>query len=290
MKKIIFILSLFISFNAYAQYIDDSIANNQPTEEDKVFELEQKLNKLEDKLELFSKGLIKSNAQASRNRGETNSPEILLDQIQFRQDRLEQNIKNYVNEIERLNNKIEMLTKKLENLNEDYKVRFDLIEKSKEAEPKQEEKQTKKEDNSVILNTMNIDPDLLYKDAMEFIKKGEYSKAEQNFKIIISKFPKHELAGNAVYWLGETYYVRSDYANAVSTFADGVKKYGDSQKGPDSLLKLGLSFKALKKNKEACTTFSSLPVKYKKASSDLISRAKKEASELKCNAKNQTKK
>jgi len=293
MKVVFFLLSLlYCGQYAAAQIIDDSVPD--ASDESKYYEIEEKVEKLEKQFNLFSKEMLKSSASAARKRGDNTAPEIYLDQIQIRVDRLEQNVRNYVNEIERLNNRVDTLNKRLDKINDDYKVRFELLEKSVseiknrppvESQSKNSPAPVKTSDKvgagqaaDAIVDT----PDELYKAAIEYIKKSDYVKAENNLKIVINKYPKHALASNAMYWLGETYYVRADYKNAVAAFADGVKKYGKGAKGPDSLLKLGYSYKKLKKNREACMTFVGLPVKYPKAEKSLLTRAKKEAADLKC--------
>ena len=54
------------------------------------------------------------------------------------------------------------------------------------------------------------------------------------------------------------------FEKAILEFGEGLKKYPDSIKGPDNMLKLGLSFANLEKN-EACNVFYELEVKYKSA-------------------------
>jgi len=293
MKVLFFLLSLlYCGQYAAAQIIDDSIPD--ASDENKYYAIEEKVEKLEKQFNLFSKEMLRSSASAARKRGDNAAPEIYLDQIQIRVDRLEQNVRNYVNEIERLSNRVDTLNKRLDKINDDYKVRFELLEKSvaeiknrpqADNTVKNAPSAAKTSDKPVakpVPDAVADTPDELYKTAIEYIKKGDYVKAENNLKIVINKYPKHALASNAMYWLGETYYVRADYKNAVAAFADGVKKYGKGAKGPDSLLKLGYSYKKLKKNKEACMTFVGLPVKYPKADKSLLTRAKKEAGELKC--------
>ena len=80
--------------------------------------------------------------------------------------------------------------------------------------------------------------------------------AEAGFSTFLQKYPDHSLAGSAQYWLGETYYARKDYSNAMTAFAEGYKSYKNGQKGPDSLLKLGITLAALGKKQEACSMFA----------------------------------
>jgi len=76
----------------------------------------------------------------------------------------------------------------------------------------------------------------LYHDAFKLLQDGDYAGAERSFKAFVQNNPKHPLAGNAQYWLGETYYARHDYQNAMVAFAEGYKVYKTSPKGPDNLL------------------------------------------------------
>ena len=90
----------------------------------------------------------------------------------------------------------------------------------------------------------------LYHEAFKLLQDGDYAGAERGFKTFVQRNPQHVLAGNAQYWLGETYYARRDYQNAMVAFAEGYKVYKASPKGPDNLLKLGVTLAALDKKPE----------------------------------------
>ena len=92
----------------------------------------------------------------------------------------------------------------------------------------------------------------------------------------------NELAGNAVYWLGETYYVRKDYARAATYFLDGFQKYPQSRKGPDNLLKLGMTLGELNHKAEACQALNQVAKKYPKAPEKVMQRASAEIKRLSC--------
>ncbi len=125
-------------------------------------------------------------------------------------------------------------------------------------------------------------PDELYNKAYDYLKRNDYVNAEKLFSDFIKKFPQNKFAGNAQYWLGETYYVRNDYEKAAIAFADGYKNYPDSNKSQDSLLKLGFAMKGLNKNKEACLAFKSFNEKFPNAKGALKTRANQEISNLRC--------
>jgi tol-pal system protein YbgF len=104
-----------------------------------------------------------------------------------------------------------------------------------------------------------------YDKAYALLKGGNYAEAEKAFAAFVQANPNDALAGNAQYWLGESFYVRGDHQKAAESFAEGYLKYPKSPKAPDNLLKLGLSLDALGKKKEACASFDRLQKEFKSA-------------------------
>jgi tol-pal system protein YbgF len=90
-------------------------------------------------------------------------------------------------------------------------------------------------------------------------------RRERGFKAFLQSNPRHQLAGNAQYWLGETYYARHDYQNAMTAFADGYEVYKASSKGPDNLLKLGVTLTVLGRKPDACAVFAKFNQEYPRA-------------------------
>src|SRR5262249_39493379 len=107
--------------------------------------------------------------------------------------------------------------------------------------------------------------DQLYHEAFKKLQDGDYPGAERGFKSFLQSNPRHVLAGNAQYWLGETYYARRDYQNAMTAFAEGYKVYKTSPKGPDNLLKLGITLAALGRKTDACEMFAKYNQDYPRA-------------------------
>ncbi len=66
------------------------------------------------------------------------------------------------------------------------------------------------------------------------------------FRAFLSKYPDHELAANAQYWLGEALYARKDYSGATEEFMAVLKNHKSSPKAPGAALKLGYSFYELR--------------------------------------------
>ena len=122
----------------------------------------------------------------------------------------------------------------------------------------------------------------MYDAAFQALREQKYDRAETAFKAFLKKYKDDALAGNAQYWLGETYYVRGNYPEAAKIFAQGYQKYPKSSKAPDNLLKLGLSLSQNGKTKEACVTLQQLGVQYTNAAAVIKQRAADERKKLQC--------
>ncbi len=122
----------------------------------------------------------------------------------------------------------------------------------------------------------------IYASGMEALNSSLYDEAEMAFQQILTQYPNDKLAGNAQYWIGEVYFKQGNYNKAKVAFKNGYEKYHNGNKAPDSLFKLGLTFKANKENKNACIVLSSFGAEFPKANADLAKRVQAEASKLGC--------
>jgi tol-pal system protein YbgF len=125
-------------------------------------------------------------------------------------------------------------------------------------------------------------PEDQYDYAFGLLRQADYAKAEQALGKFLDAHPEHELAGNAKYWLGETFYVRGNYERAAVTFAEGFQTYPESQKAPDNLLKLGMSLAQIDRTEDACGIFAELQSRYPDAKNNILQRAEREESRLNC--------
>jgi tol-pal system protein YbgF len=116
------------------------------------------------------------------------------------------------------------------------------------------------------------------------LQQQNFGAAETALREFVTVHPTDPLAGDAHYWLGETFYVRKDFQQAAFVFADAFQKYPDGKKAPDSLFKLGMSLSELGKTKEACTAFDRLTRNFPKAPAHLKSRIEVQQRKLKCQA------
>jgi tol-pal system protein YbgF len=121
-----------------------------------------------------------------------------------------------------------------------------------------------------------------YDYAFDLLKRAEYAEAEQALRQFVSAYPHDPLAGNAQYWLAETYYVRNNYSEAATQFLKGYQTYPQSPKAPDNLFKLGLTLTILGKVQEACSAFQRFDKEYPAAPGALKRRVVDERQRLGC--------
>lgn len=122
----------------------------------------------------------------------------------------------------------------------------------------------------------------LYEQGFAQIKAGDHAGAETTFSRFMKEYPSHALAPNALYWLGETYYVRKDYDKAARTFAEAYQKYPNGPKGADNLLKLGLSLAGKGEKDNACIALGQLKKEYPKGPDPVLKRGETEMATLGC--------
>ncbi len=126
------------------------------------------------------------------------------------------------------------------------------------------------------------DPTDSYERAFSLLRDRNYSASGDAFQAFLDRYPGHDLAPNAKYWLGETFYVRNDFERAARVFAEAYQQYPDGPKGPDNLLKLGMALAGLGKKEDACLAYAQLQKEYPKGAVPILARADKEMDALDC--------
>ena len=128
--------------------------------------------------------------------------------------------------------------------------------------------------------------DKQYDYTTQFLKDGDYDGAEKAFKKFLEINPKHNLSGNAQYWLAETFRVRQLYTDAALNYLIGYQKYPKSTKAPINLLKLGVSLVQIDEKEQGCKMIVGMVLQYPYASSSVKEKAKYEAQKFKCDKQN----
>jgi len=186
-------------------------------------------------------------------------------QTEDRMDRLEDQMRDLDGKFEVINNSISQLNDRLNKLSSDVDMRLTALEHGGAAgastppasaptgaEPAQAS--AAPAGGAAAAAT----PAQQYQNAFALLRRADYPGAEQALRNFVVQHPKDPLAGNAQYWLGETYYVRRNWKDAAIAFAEGYQKYPKSGKAPDDLLKLAMSLGNMGQKANACTALRRL--------------------------------
>ena len=90
-----------------------------------------------------------------------------------------------------------------------------------------------------VAPTPVVDEKSVYDEAFAALRDGRYAESARRFQAFREQFPDGELADNALYWLGESYYVTQNYRVALETFSELQRRFPGSAKAPDAMLKVG---------------------------------------------------
>lgn len=210
--------------------------------------------------------------------------------------------------IEEIQNKINALDEKLKLIDSDFQARIKKIEEQQKKESNYEKQETNTIDDKKAIKMFNqedvpanvkdqilglqkstnektqlsdIEIKKKYENAIKLLWASKFNEAESELQNL-KKIEPEDLMPNIQYWLGEVYYAQKNFEKAIIAFGEGLEKYPESIKGPDNLLKLGLSFSNLKKKDEACNILFELELKYKDAPKNVQERASSEIKKLEC--------
>lgn len=272
-------------------------------------ELADRLDRIEDALKGVQKKLS-NNYIGAKQPSDSVASEDKLDAMVMQLQEVEQSLRQLTGEVETVKYSQESLQERIDRVNADMGIRFAEMEKKlqafeqknaqlearvmqeenakKEAERKQKEKEAadkkaaREREQKIKAQYGKKQPKELYDEAFASIKKQDYKQAQKQFEAFLSLYPQDTLAGNAQYWLGETFFARSQFQEAAIAFAEGFQKYRTSQKAPDNLFKLGLTMAKLKKKQEACIAFQNFSKEYPKVSESMKKRLQSEMQKLSC--------
>ena len=258
------------------------------------------LNKLE-RLERNITDLTKDKTEKSLKSGYISRNEKRFDGIETdlqknfgKIEELENRLDNIENNINISNQSIEMrfqeISEEISNLsrillNQNTKKTTSAKESTSDLDlgnllEKNKGNKTDKIDNAIAVD-VEVDIKKKYENAIKLLWSNEYDDALKELLELRDVNPT-DLMPNIQYWLGEVHYARKDFEKAIIEFGTGLKDYPESIKGPDNMLKLGLSFSNIKKKIEACNVLIELQLKYPDASKNVLQRAGKEKKRLNC--------
>jgi len=316
-KKIIFsikivLIFIFINLNLIKVYAEEN-----ETMLDQLISLQKDIKTLEKAV--YSKD---NSVNSSSSSISSNNDDVLTKHLLKLSD-LEEQFKTLTNNFEEVNFKLDKLSNRITKIQTDNQVRFQDIESNTPNNNKKLSKkknlpgsdqpqdlggvsdsdvaaletvqktQSIESASTVITETPeraekilpDVSPEKQYEFAISFLKVGDYETAEYALREFVDLHSKHELAGNAQYWYGETFRVRQLYQDAATAYLDGYQKYPKSSKAPVNLLKLGVMLVQIGEKEQGCSMIKGVKVQYPKANQSVIQKAEYEKKKFNCEKK-----
>jgi tol-pal system protein YbgF len=107
---------------------------------------------------------------------------------------------------------------------------------------------------------VSLDPEAkrAYDAAMALVSARQYDRALDALAAFLVRWPDHPYADHAMYWRGECYFARGEYARAAEQFEGVVARFPTGAKAPDALLKLGITRQRMADSTRAREAFERL--------------------------------
>ena len=310
-NKFLFLISIFLFF-----------ANISFAQQDKMSELLDRLEKIQKDIQTLEKAVYSKNASLPSDNVVVNEAltrqlskiSELEKQIQQMTSKYEENnykLQQLLDRLNKVSNDSQLRFQQLENnkvISEKVSAPKEVILEKTPAVKKKEtnilnsEEVDKEEENVIqekpvqseniklkekvnkpktkILPKVSIAEQ--YKYAMNIMKSGDFEKAEIAFKEFVDTHSKHELAGSAQFWYGETFYIRQLYEDAAAAFLDGYQKYPNSPKASENLLKLGVTLAELGEIEQGCKMIINLKKAYPKTDAAILQKSSYEKKRFNC--------
>ena len=120
--------------------------------------------------------------------------------------------------------------------------------------------------------------EVLYTAAVKDQTTGKYDLALQEFTDYLKYFSNTQFASNAQFYIGDIYYRRQDYANALQAFDNVLERFPDGNKTADAHYMKGQTLMAMGRNDSAAREFRDVYNSY--PDTDLAAKAKARLKDL----------
>ena len=127
-----------------------------------------------------------------------------------------------------------------------------------------------------------IDPATIYDDARARLLDGDFDGAQSGFETFVTDHGDDPRAGEAWYWLGETFFVRNNFAESADAYIASLRAQPTGVRAPDALVRLAASLHGLDRTREACDTLAQFNRQFPNASAASRDRAARESVRAGC--------
>ncbi len=262
----------------------------------------QRLNRVQEDLRILQKDYYRGQktgvSRMSAGSASKKEKGRLVD-AEIRMSNLEAEMRRLTGQLEDVGHGMQTMLQRLDSLVKDADFRLTEIEHRLARTPEvarstekvgkvsATQQEALNQSNSVKIKNTSIlpegTPEERYKYAYSLLITTQWTKAETAFQEFLDQHGDDKLAGNAQYWLGETFYARQNLHEATRAFLVGIQRYPNSMKAPDTMLKLGISLAKLGKSDDSCAAFLEMQNKFPNLRNRLRKRLLKEMTVGGCN-------
>lgn len=95
-----------------------------------------------------------------------------------------------------------------------------------------------------------------YDQAFALLGTGDYDAAQQALRAFIASYPNENLTADAYYWLGESWLIQQDFAQAIQAFQKVIEDFSDHPRYENALLRGADSLVGLNDLGQAITLYN----------------------------------
>jgi len=179
-------------------------------------------------------------------RGQLAEQQALIDRLQKeiqvlrgRIQEMENSLEQKSEDLEKADSKMEDQFDRMDKATRSNKERIDQLEKYLNVETTENNGLFKGSDNSTDKEPTENEAFTLAKQKFD---RGDHAGARNAFKEFLKKYPQSEMADNAIFWIGETYFYEKWYEKAILEYEKVITQYPKGDRVPSALLKQGISF------------------------------------------------
>ena len=118
--------------------------------------------------------------------------------------------------------------------------------------------------------------------AIKDVEQGRFDLGEDRLRGFLTAYPGSPLEGEALYWLGESQFVRGAFQNAARSYLDGYNSNRANVSAPRNLYRLGVTLGRLGQVNEACLTLREVGKQFPTGPAEVIGGAATELDALNC--------
>lgn len=104
-----------------------------------------------------------------------------------------------------------------------------------------------------------------YNEGMSLVRAEKAEPGRKLLEDFLAAAPESSLVPNAIYWIGESYFVEKNYPQAILTFKDVTRRFPKHHKAAAALLKIGMCYEKLGEKDNAALYLRALLKDYPKS-------------------------